>query len=253
MSGGAGPVTIVMPVHNALAAVAATLRALDATCPEVPLVLVDDASGPETAAYLREYHVECQTHRDCQLLVNARQQLFTRTVNRGLRVAWASAQPATILVLNSDVALAAGWLAGLMAVWDKSPRSVGMVGYPDVPDGKPPLVTRVRLPEYVTGHCMLLNTRMLAEIGVLTETDTTGRDSPELAGLLGQAHIGSDRLLSWRANMAGWETWTVNKPCIRHVAGQSWQHDLAWLACFELVPLWPAHDALTFPVGWEEE
>lgn len=57
----------------------------------------------------------------------------------------------------------------------------------------------------VAGHCMLLRMQMLEEVGVLCETDTTGIQFPEFAQLGGQAHYGSDRMLCWRANRAGWK------------------------------------------------
>jgi glycosyltransferase involved in cell wall biosynthesis len=243
---------IVVPVHGALPYVERLCHRLDLYSPAVPVVVVDDGSDPETALWLdRWVGVQRYTKRPVALLTNARQQLFTRTVNRGLRFAYREWQPGHILVLNSDVELLhPAWLDELLEVMRPG---VGIAGYPDSPDGTKPLIRVKRMPEYVTGHCIAFATRMLAQVGVLCETDTTGRDSPELAHIKGQAHIGSERILGYRANAAGWQALEYNAPYLRHAAGKSWNHDLSWLASFDLQPLWTAHDGLDFPPGWTED
>src|SRR5207247_1928710 len=97
-----------------------------------------------------------------------------------------------------------GWLAALRAGM-QDPR-VGLVGYCDRADGQEPLLRELREPDYVGGHCLLLRLTMLEAIGIFCETDTNGSDSGDLAAFRGQAHYGSDRTLSWRANRAGWKT-----------------------------------------------
>jgi cellulose synthase/poly-beta-1,6-N-acetylglucosamine synthase-like glycosyltransferase len=239
-------VAVVVGVHNALDYVQRTLDQVYQTTPAwVPLITVDDASDEETHAYL-DVFVKTMNYRmrRAALLKNEKQQLFTRTYNRGIRYAYRHYKPEAILLLNSDVDLKRGWLDRLTLALSSDPK-LGMVGYRDAPDPEAKdAITRVKMPAYPTGHCLLLRTAMLEEVGVLCETDLTGRDSPELAPYHGQAHIGSERVLSWRANAAGWGSAYCNFDGCRHEAGKSWRHDLGWLQSFDLQPLWEASDAL---------
>lgn len=243
---------IVVPIHNAIEYTSRTLKALVGTTPPwTPIVLVDDASNAETGAFLEHWGQETNAMgRFVTLLRNGRQQLFTRTVNRGIRYAYKKYSPESIAIVNSDCDLRAGWLSQLQMGMDRDPK-VGLVGYPDSFDASqgPGFIT-VSMPGYITGHCFLVRTKLFEEIGVLCETDTDGRESPELAGLKGQAHIGSERVFCWKANAAGWKTLYANFPNLcGHEAGKSWGHDLNWLAGFDLQPLWPACDVLENP-GW---
>lgn len=243
------PVAIILPVHGAQAYLERTLNRLDLYNTYAPLVIVDDASDAATRDWLAVYRRSTLNRQALALLTNARQQLFTRTVNRGLRYAYHKWHPERLVVLNSDVELKPGWLAELSLLF--ADPKVGLAGYPDSPAGGKPVPKR--MPEYVTGHCLMLRTAMLERIGILCETDRDGRQSPELAHLKGQAHIGSDRILSWRANAAGWKSLECQFPGVLHAAGKSWQHDLNWLMQFELRELWPATDTLQMPAGWQEE
>jgi GT2 family glycosyltransferase len=132
----------------------------------------------------------------------------------------------------------------------ENPR-VGLVGYCECPDGQEPALRELREPGYINGHCFLLRVRMLEEIGILCETDFTGVNSPDLAPYLGQAHYGSDRTLSWRANRAGWKTLDCHCRLCDHAGHASSPRDLTWLANFDLQPLWPPCDALENP-AWIE-
>jgi glycosyltransferase involved in cell wall biosynthesis len=245
---------IVIPVHNAREYIERTLRGMEIRGEATnPLVIVDDCSGDETATLLREHEqairagsFEAAWPRKFALLRNERQQLFTRTVNRGLRYAYHHWKPDYIAVVNSDCALKPWWLHNLADALSRD-ETLGLIGYTDNPDGKKPLVKKVRYPEYVTGHCLLLRVKMLEEVGVFCETDTDGRKSPELAHLKGLAHIGSDRIMSWSANAAGWGTAYCNFEGLTHAAGKSWNHDLGWLSQFDLQPLWTPCDTLEEP------
>lgn len=254
---------IVVPVFNALPYVSRCLAQIRDLVSHPYLVVVDDASNPETHQYLDQYVGEMRREgRTAILLTNARQQLFTRAANRGIRYAYHHAKASAVAVVNSDCDLQPGWLEHLERALE-DPR-VGIAGYPDrSPDGelwRAEPYRPVQEPDYVTGHCILLRMQMLEEIGVFCETDTDGRDSPELAHVLGQAHIGSDRILCWRANRAGWKTLYSNYPGVYHEAGKSWGHRQDWLAQFRLEPLWPACDSLKEPLlagerevgGWDD-
>jgi GT2 family glycosyltransferase len=251
-------VAIVVPVHNALEHVQRCLASLVQTCSRSPLIVVDDCSDRETTDWLAQFLASQTAGGDGtprQMLRNGRQQLFTRTVNRGIR--WVDAmrrsrQPLAVefvAVVNSDCVLHDNWLKALLLGMEE-PR-VGLVGYGDGVDGWEPALRESREPAYVAGHCMLLRMRMLEEIGVLCETDTSGVHNPDLAHLLGQAHYGSDRMLSWRANRAGWRTLDCHCRLCAHVGGASSSAAASWLTTFDLRPLWPPCDQLVHPT-WKE-
>lgn len=245
-------VAVIMPVHNALDYVRdstqAVIRELSAG---TPFVIVDDASKPDTSNYLLEL-LEDTPYNMPMVLRNNKQQLFTRSCNRGMRAAYYTTAPEVMVFVNSDCKLSPGWLDGIIQGFT-DPKA-GIVGYPDTPDGVAPYYREVTVPGYITGHCFGVRTALLEQIGVLCETDLVGRDSPELAPYKGQAHIGSERILSWRANMAGWKTVYCHKKLVVHEAGKSWNHDLGWLASFDLHPLWEPSDDLAMPrwYNWED-
>jgi GT2 family glycosyltransferase len=239
----------VVPIHDARDFTQGLLRTLQRTLPLVPLILVNDASKDrELHEWLRQYTLDrLLADQEVLLLENARQQLFTRTVNRGWRAAYRLYNPDYLVTINTDCRLKEGWLGKLTDLLDQSPR-VGLVGYAQHPTGNKPYYPEKLNPEYITGHCFAARVSMLDQIGILTETDLTGRDSRELAPYLGQAHIGSDRLLSWRANAAGWRTYECQHALCDHAEGKSWKHDLYWLHKFQLDPLWDPCDTLDEPV-----
>lgn len=251
-------VVIVVPVYNALHHVQRCLPTLVRTCPGLPLIVVDDGSDGEAQRWLRsflfgEWPGETDHHRF--LVRDERQQLFTRAANRGVRWAYRlrqAAEPVTVdyvAVVNTDCELEENWLTALLLGMDDP--EVGIVGFADPPDGLEPGLRETHEPDFIAGHCLLLRMSMLEEIGVFCETDTNGADSPGLAGLLGQAHVGSDRGLSWRANRAGWKTLCSHCLLCRHPGGGSWHNDLQWLSRFDLRPLWSPCDQLRHPT-WVE-
>lgn len=237
---------IIVPVFNALEVVQSTLRRLVETIPpSVGIVLVDDASAQPTQRFLQDFAATLRA--PSALIRHPRQQLFTRAVNDGFRHAYHSWHPEFMVALNSDVELREGWLEGLLDGM-KDPK-VGIVGYPDNPDENPHGKEYVekKMPEYVTGHAIMFRTMMLEKIGILRETDLDGREDPALRHLKGQAHIGSERLLGYRANIRGWRSIECWLPRLHHAAGGSWGLDLNWLANFDLKPLWEPCDTLDHP------
>ena len=238
-----------MPVHNALPSVRAILTNLDEVTSPTTLIIVDDASDADTRKVLQDFPKFRPVISNTTLLRNERQQLFTRTVNRGIREAVHRYNAKAVTVVNTDCILKDGWLLQLQQAL-KDPR-VGMAGfwdnnYPDVDLKKQPY-TEMKAPGYVTGHCFTLRVEMLREIGILCETDTTGKVDPALAAYKGQAHIGSERLLCNKANLRGWKTVYVNAPLVEHGDGKSWGRDLRWLNQFVLEPLWHPCDTLDEP------
>ena len=113
-------VDLVICVHDALAEVRTCLSAVVRhTRAPVRLILVDDGSEPETAAYLARF-----AHEQGAVLIRNEVALgYTRAANLGLR---ASSAPVMVL-LNSDTYPAPGWLEQLVACALSSQR-IGLAG-----------------------------------------------------------------------------------------------------------------------------
>jgi glycosyltransferase involved in cell wall biosynthesis len=237
-----------MPVHNALPFVERSVRYILEHLRD-PLVLVDDCSQEETAVWLRKI---CDQHPGrLHYVRNNQQQLFTRTVNRGLRFVfrhWAVELPRYIAVVNSDCDFQPGWLGALKELMEDP--TVGLAGYRDQPPEPAwpapgsEQFEETAPPGFVTGHCILLRTELISQLGVFCETDLTGEHFPEFAPYHGLAHIGSDRLMSYTLHEAGYRTLYSNYDGVRHAAGRSWNHDLGWLHTFNLQLLWEPKDTI---------
>lgn len=186
-------VDIVVCVHDALEDVRRCLESLlRTTFPPYRLILVDDGSGPETAAYLAHF-AESQ---GATLLRNQVARGYTRAANQGL----ASATAEFVVLLNSDTITTHEWLDRLVACAESDPR-VGLVGplsntaswqsvpevfaedgdwaRNDLPPGFDPerlaAVLRQssarlypRLP-FLNGFCLLLRRSLLETVGLLDE------------------------------------------------------------------------------------
>lgn len=114
-------VDIVICIHDALDDVTECLASVtrhgDAT---QRIILVDDGSGPDCAAYLREF---AATHDRVELLRGEEATGYTRAANRGLRAATAD----FVILLNSDTIVTSGWVARLLECAGSDPR-IGIVG-----------------------------------------------------------------------------------------------------------------------------
>lgn len=259
---------IIMPVHNALEYTKRSLEQLEKMNPDTHLFIVDDASDEATTNWLKEYSARRGANKEnVWLFRNEKQQLFTRTVNRGLRHAYSlrnceeplsplcplePIEYKSFVVLNSDVDLVGNhWLYYLMKPVLTS--NTGIVAYRDeFPDNTSGgnLYDHVYLPEYTTGHAICFNPKLLEDLGVLCETDIDGREDKTLAPFKGQAHIGSERILCWKALEAGWDCVYCNYPGVKHEAGMSWHRNLGWLSSFDLQPLWKANDKIDEQEEW---
>ncbi len=114
---------IVICVHNALEDVrncVASVQATDYPRDQWNVVLVDDGSGPETAAFLdqvvaQDPHVTLVRHDSAKG--------YTVAANAGL----AATQGDIAVLLNSDTVVPARWLQKIARVFDHSP-DIGLVG-----------------------------------------------------------------------------------------------------------------------------
>jgi GT2 family glycosyltransferase/glycosyltransferase involved in cell wall biosynthesis len=114
---------IILPVHNGLSLLRDGLDAVLAYTPRGASLLrvVDDASDPVTAAWLRE---QAAAHADWITLQRQDENLgFLATCNQAMASSGSAQQPSDyLLLLNSDVLVAPGWLERLLACAESDPR-----------------------------------------------------------------------------------------------------------------------------------
>lgn len=114
------PVDIIVCVHNALSDVRRCLESLFAhTSKPYSIIVIDDGSDQDTAAYLAEIAARHQVN----LVRNEEARGYTFAANQGLQ---ASASP-YLLLLNSDTIVTPGWLDRMVACAESDP-SIGLVG-----------------------------------------------------------------------------------------------------------------------------
>jgi GT2 family glycosyltransferase/glycosyltransferase involved in cell wall biosynthesis len=181
---GVGPVTVVVPIHNAHEELRRCVDALvrNTTWP-ARLLLIDDASTePEIAGLLEDF----SALEAVRVLRNERNLGFVGTVNRGFQSCGTD-----VVVLNSDTAVTPRWLENLVFaayraedIGTVTPLSnnAGAFSVPEIGQDNdyPPhldfddvgrLVTqtsRRRYPQGPTGNgfCMYVKRRMLGEVGI---------------------------------------------------------------------------------------
>ena len=110
-AGQAACVDIIIPVYNSLDEVQACLAAIRRWPSDAlrKIILVDDCSSAETAAWLANYW---DRHDDVLLLRNAENLGFTRTIMAGA----GESDAAYMLFLNSDTVVTSDWLDEMLEV-----------------------------------------------------------------------------------------------------------------------------------------
>jgi GT2 family glycosyltransferase len=181
------PVDIVIPSYRDADHLSRLVESIRRTVEDgmARIIVVDDASGPEHVAALRQID-------GIRLVLGEENTGFAANVNRGLRLT----DPARdVVVLNSDMEARAGWLAGLQYAASREPE-IGIVGGKLLyPDGRIQFAGTVRnlgAPEWfdhryrfkpdawgpaaltgsvlaVTGACMYVRRRVIERIGLLDE------------------------------------------------------------------------------------
>jgi GT2 family glycosyltransferase len=181
------PVDIVIASYRDVEHVATLVRSINKTVPKemARIIVADDASGPEHLDALRAIG-------GIEIVAGESNVGFAANVNRGLA---ATSPERDVVLLNSDVEAAPGWLAALQYATSRA-DDIGIVGarllYPDgriqfagtarnsgAPEWfdhryrfKPGGWGPARLPGpvlAVTGACMYLTRPMLEEVGALDE------------------------------------------------------------------------------------
>lgn len=182
------PLSIIVPVYNAFEDTGVCLeRLLAYTPPNVQIIVIDDASpDPRIAPLLAGY----ASHPQFQIVTNAENLGFTRTVNHGI----VAAGLRDVIFVNSDARVTPDWLDGLRAAAASDPKigtvtplsdRAGAFSAPRIgndnrlPDGvsEPEFAAAVRrqslriYPTVPTGNgfCMFVRRSCLDAVGLLDE------------------------------------------------------------------------------------
>lgn len=211
------------------------------TLPGVRAIVVENASGDDSAERLRHAIDERGWGEWAELLVSDRNGGFGAGNNLALRQGLAAkAPPDAFLLLNPDASLDPGALDALLSFLAEHPR-VGVVGprteigrgnprgtafrFPGVLNSldeglhlglvtrllsrwqlAPPPAPRAHRADWVSGGCMLIRREVLEEVGLFDEDFFLYFEEVDL---------------SLRAARAGWESWYVPEANVLHESGAS--------------------------------
>ncbi len=183
--------SIIIPVHNCRALTEACLQSLfECTDGSYELILIDDASEPETAEWLRG-----PFPGSVKLLRNEERRSYAVNNNAGAR----EASGRYLCLLNNDTLLTPGWLPPLIRLLETEP-DIGVLGnkhlFPDThtlhhagmafdEEGRPwhihpgsdpdlPAVNRVRDLQCVTFACVLIPKAVYEALNGLDEAYRNG-------------------------------------------------------------------------------
>ncbi|MFG1428759.1 glycosyltransferase [Roseixanthobacter glucoisosaccharinicivorans] len=213
-------VAVVMPVHSGLeetrACIESVLASRTRNTSFGPLILVDDCGpDPELRAYLQQV---AQTEPDVQLLVNAQNQGFVASANRGM----VAAGRRDVILLNSDTEVCGDWVDRMAAQAAADPgiatvtpfsNNATICSYPDIGEGQDLPAGRtlaeldkacatanagrcVDIPTGV-GFCMFIRRACLDDVG-LFDADAFGKGYGEESDFCCRASADA-----WRHVLAG--------------------------------------------------
>lgn len=228
-------VDIIVCVHDALEDVRRCLDSVIAhTNRPYRLILVDDGSSLEAAAYLREFSLS----NNANLLRSEEATGYTSAANRGMRAATGE----YLVLLNSDTIVSHGWLDRLVACAQSSDR-IAMVGplsntasWQSIPQIETegdwaenrlpinvdiPLMARMiaedsaqfypRLP-FLNGFCLLIKREVVRQIGYFNENRFS-------------SGYGEENDLSIRLSDAGYELAVADDTYVYHAQSRSYSHE----------------------------
>lgn len=230
-------VDLIVCVHDALEDTARCLASiLTHTMAPYRLILVDDGSAQDTAAWLSDF---ARDHAErCLLLRSEEATGYTFAANRGLR----AGQAPWALLLNSDTVVTAGWLDRLLDC-ARSDERIALVGplsnaatYQSIPEQREgddwavnPIPVGLdldrwaalvaadsarlwpRMP-FLNGFCLLARRRMLEAVGYLDEAAFG-------------AGYGEENDLALRARAAGWQLALADDAFVFHALSRSYRHE----------------------------
>jgi GT2 family glycosyltransferase len=226
-------VSIIIPVFNKLALTQNMLASLVETLPQnlaVEVIIVDDASTDETAAWLcglRKTDLACPQIKSLLVLRNTHNLGYAKSNNLAAK----QAQGEILALLNNDLVLKNGWLQPMFAMFERYPKKqiiVGNIQYrPDTNvldhagievqiDTKSNRLfiehQRESIPNNpekvfaVTGACCLISCETFYVFGGFDEQYTNG---------------GEDVDLCMKITRAGGDCWVVPTSCIWHHVSQT--------------------------------
>jgi GT2 family glycosyltransferase len=185
------------------------------------MIFVDDNSDEIGGAFLNRI---ASGFPECVMVRTYKQRWFTRATNLGFRMV----RTPWCVECNSDVIFGAGWLEELYACRDDVEEKgkglgikVGLVGSVHSPED-PRRYIATNHPDYVTGHCWLINMEAAEQVGISHGTPKDYLDETSAKTI----HIFSDNFMCYEMNRLGWQTVKSHKSGVGHVAGKSWGHQL---------------------------
>jgi len=227
-------IDVVLPVHNAYQFLVPCVESIYAYTKDFRLIIVDeDSTEPKVKEYC-DYLVGY--YPDNLLVRTGKQKWFTRASNIGLQLS----RSEDVVLINSDTVCAMGWLDELFAAREsflsngarEINKGVAIVG--SVWSNESPLRYQEtfynREPNYVTGHCLLLNRKAFEDLS--TRRGTPGLWFNELEQ--SQIHINSDRIACYDLNKLGYSTLISYKSHVEHHGGKSWNYDLGTVGQLKL-------------------
>ena len=228
-------VDVIVCIHNALEDVKRCLESVVYhTRTPYSLILVDDGSDEETAAYLAEFAESQQA----TLIRNEQAKGYTLAANQGLQ----RSQGDYALLLNSDTIVTPLWLDRMVACGESDPN-IGLVGplsnvasWQSVPDillngdwaenelpegisvaemgkllGQQSARLYPRIP-FLNGFCLLIKRSVIEQIGYFDEA------------AFGKGY-GEENDFCLRARKAGWELRVVDDAYVYHAHSRSYSHE----------------------------
>ncbi len=195
-------ISFIVAVHNCLDLTRAMIRSLEDTVDLSghELILIDDASEEETAAYIQSLA------KTCCVLRNETNLGFARSNNQAAN----QARGDLLLFLNNDLELSPGWLEPMLELERRLPEigavgniqrnfQTGLVDHAGIffdPSGMPTHAwkTRKRLPKgewkerlAITAACMLMKRSLFESMGGFDESYRNGMEDVDLCVRLRQA------------------------------------------------------------------
>lgn len=233
--GALRPVTVIVPIYNAVEAVRECLASLEAHLPrDAEVLLLDDASPDPLIPELIEHYrarLGYRSHRNPDNLG------YTRSVNKGIALAGTR----DVVLLNSDTVVTARWLENLRYCAYSRPRvatatalsdHAGAFSAPEIGEANPipphldadvharraVVVGQGRPLEVPTGNgfCLYIRRQALDELGVFDEAKFP-------------RGYGEENDLCMRALRAGWLNLVCDKAYVFHKRSQSFLGEKAAL------------------------
>lgn len=216
------PTDIVVTVHNALEQAARCIADVYKNTENFRLIVVDDDSGPVTRAWLQG--LEClQRSRSNLLLQTNYPRYWVRASNLGLRLA----RTPWVALLNADVTLGPGWLEELYEAKGqangRNGARVGLVGHIcsnmcwglHYREGEWEFVDE---PNYVNGHCWLLNMEAMRQIAYARTCRGRGG---HIGSLMDETdpdliHYRADPHTCWELAAQGYKSIAVFRDTVQH-------------------------------------